>query len=226
MSRIRKEKSIIGKVDSMSQRLVVMLVFPIFVSLVLMLVYAGRYHNAIKRMETIANLKTVVSEEIPESVWAIVSGRETVVESKVYASIHGVHDTIGEIMERADDEDRLSLVVADRTMQTLENYVNQIRDNIEEGRPVVENEEVMNEIRDVASLVDSMLNDYIALEIDSSAQRSANMRLLIIITAGAEGFVVILAWILRTRVMKSTTALPPLRRGTENHRFRHGAYRG
>ena len=188
----------------MSQKLVFMLVFPIFVSLVLMLVYAGRYHNAIKRMETIANLKTVVSEEIPESVWAIVSGRETVVESKVYASIHGVHDTIGEIMERADDEDRLSLVVADRTMQTLENYVNQIRDNIEEGRPVVENEEVLNEIRDVASLVDSMLNEYIAKEIESTARRSDILRNLIIITAVLEGFIVVMAWMLRNRSMRKT----------------------
>ncbi len=204
MARIRKEKSIIGKVDRMSQKLVFMLVFPIFVSLVLMLVYAGRYHNAIKRMETIANLKTVVSKEIPESVWAIVSGRETVVESKVYSSIHEVYDTIGEIMERADDEDRLSLVVAERTMQTLENYVNRIRDNIEEGRPVVENEEVLNEIRDVASLVDSMLNEYIAEEIESTARRSDILRDLIIITAVLEGFIVVLAWMLRTRSMRNT----------------------
>jgi len=206
MAKIRKEKSIIGKIDNMSQKLVVMLVIPVFASLVLMLVYAGRYHNAIKRMETIASLKTVVSEEIPESVWAIVSGRETVTGSKVYAAIHGVHDTIQEIMERADDEDRLSLVVADRTMQTLENYVNQIRDNIEKEIPVVENEAILNEIRDVANLVDSMLNEYIAKEIDSTADRSATLRILILITAIAEGIVVILAWFVRNRSMKRTAA--------------------
>ena len=206
MAKIRKEKSIIGKIDSMSQRLVIMLVFPIFVSLVLMLVYAGRYHNAIKRMETIASLKTVVSEDIPGNVWDIVSGRETVAESKVYATIHEVHETISEIMEEADDEDRLSLVVADRTMQTLENYVNQIRDNIDAGRPVVDNEEILNEVRDVANLVDSMLNEYIAREIDSTARRSSILRLMILITAILEGIVVILAWFLRNKSMKNTAA--------------------
>ncbi len=206
MAKIRKEKSIIGKIDSMSQRLVIMLVFPIFVSLVLMLVYAGRYHNAIKRMETIASLKTVVSEDIPGNVWDIVSGRETVAESKVYATIHEVHETISEIMEGADDEDRLSLVVADRTMQTLENYVNQIRDNIDAGRPVVDNEEILNEVRDVANLVDSMLNEYIAREIDSTARRSSILRLMILITAILEGIVVILAWFLRNKSMKNTAA--------------------
>ena len=206
MAKIRKEKSIIGKIDSMSQRLVIMLVFPIFVSLVLMLVYAGRYHNAIKRMETIASLKTVVSEDIPGNVWDVVSGRETVAESKVYATIHEVHETISEIMEGADDEDRLSLVVADRTMQTLENYVNQIRDNIDAGRPVVDNEEILNEVRDVANLVDSMLNEYIAREIDSTARRSSILRLMILITAILEGIVVILAWFLRNKSMKNTAA--------------------
>ena len=190
----------------MSQRMVILLVFPIFVSLVLMLLYAGRYHNAIKRMDTIANLKTVVYETIPESVWNIVSGRETVAESRVYATMHEVHETLQKIMEDADDEDRLSLVVADRTMQTLENYVDQIRDNIDAERSVVENEEILNEIRNVASLVDSMLNEYIAREIESTARRSASLRLFILVTAIAEGIVVILAWFLRNRSMKNTAA--------------------
>ncbi len=204
MARIGKEKSIIGKIDSMSMRLVILLVLPVFVSLVLMLLYSGRYHNAIRRMETIVSLKVVVSQDIPESVWDIVSGRETIPESKIYVTINEVHETLQDIMAGADDEDRLSLVVADRTMRTLENYVNRIRDNIEEGRSVVENEEVLNEIRDVANLVDSMLNEYIAKEIESTAARSATLRRLILITAIAEGVLVILAWILRNRSMKRT----------------------
>ena len=207
MLKIRKEKSIIGKIDTMSQKLVILLVIPVILSLVLMLLYAGRYHSAIKRMETIANLKHVVSSDIPESVWGIVSGRETVAGSKVHSAIHEVHDTLQEIMDRVDEEEeRLALVVADRTMQTLENYVNQIRDNIEEGRSVVENEEVLNEIRGVAALVDSMLNDYIAKEIETTADRSATLQLLILVTAVIEGIVVILAWVLRTRSMRQTAA--------------------
>ena len=207
MLKIRKEKSIIGKIDTMSQKLVILLVIPVILSLVLMLLYAGRYHSAIKRMETIANLKHVVSSDIPESVWGIVSGRETVAGSKVHSNIHEVHDTLQEIMDRVDEEEeRLALVVADRTMQTLENYVNRIRDNIEEGRSVVENEEVLNEIRGVAALVDSMLNDYIAKEIETTADRSTTLQLLILVTAVIEGIVIILAWVLRTRSMRQTAA--------------------
>ena len=206
MAKIRKEKSIIGKIDDMSRNLVIILVIPIIISLILMIVYAVRYHFAIARMETIASLKTVVTEDIPEDVWDIVSGRDTISGTRVYATIHGVYDTISEVTENTDEANRLSLVVANRTMHTLENYVDKIRDNLEAKQPVVENEEVLAEIRGVAELVGSMLNEYIVQEIESTANMSKVLRLLIVITALAEAAIVFFAWFLRNRSMKATTA--------------------
>ncbi len=204
MAKVRTEKSIIGKIDGMSRKLVLMLVIPIFISLVLMLGYAIRYHSSIARMETIASLKTEVAEGIPGSVWDVVSGRDTIVGSRVYQRIHSVYDTIDDVTGKTDEENRLSLIVAYRTMQTLENYVDQIRDNIEEQIPVVQNEAVLSEIRDVAKLVDSMLNEYIAQEIASTARMSISLRAMIIITAIAEAVVVIVALIMQKRSMNET----------------------
>ena len=206
MSKIRKEKSIIGKIDVMSRNLMIILVIPIFISLLLMLVYEERYHSAIARMETIASLKTVVAEEIPGSVWDIVSGRDTIQESKVYVRINSVYDTINDVMEKTDENNRLSLVVAGRTMQTLQKYVDQIRDNIKSREPVVENEEVLAEIRDVAALIDSMLNEYIAQEIASTANMSLILRPLVLITAFIEVGIVLFAWFLINRSMRDTIA--------------------
>lgn len=206
MSKIRKEKSIIGKIDVISRNLMIILVIPIFISLLLMLVYEERYHSAIARMETIASLKTVVAEEIPGSVWDIVSGRDTIQESKVYARINSVYDTINDVMEKTDENNRLSLVVAGRTMQTLEKYMDQIRDNLKTRQPVVENEEVLAEIRDVASLIDSMLNEYIAQEIASTANMSLVLRPLVLVTAFIEVGIVLLAWFLINRSMRDTIA--------------------
>ena len=123
MERANKEKSILGRINDLSHRLVLMLVFPIIISLVLMLFYAYKYHSSIKRMETIANLKTVVAEDIPGAAWNIVSGRESFAESKIYVMIKDVDDTIERISEQTSEENRLSLMVAGRTMETLENYV-------------------------------------------------------------------------------------------------------
>ena len=202
--RIRKEKSILGRINDLSHKLVLMLVFPIIISLVLMLFYAWKYHSAIARMETIADLKTAVAEDIPGAAWNVVSGRETFPESNIYNKIHDVDYTIETITEQTGSENRLSLIVASRTMQTLENYVNRIRDNIDNEIPVVQNEEVLAEIRGVASLVDSMLNDYIAQEIQSSAQMSLSLRIVSILTAVAEVIIVVIALLLRNSTVKAT----------------------
>ena len=162
MKRTGKEKSILGRINDLSHRMVLMLVFPIIISLLLMLFYAWEYHSSILRMETIAGLKTVVAEDIPGAAWNIISGRESFAESKIYVMMHDVEDTMERISEETSEENRLSLVVAGRTMETLENYVDIIRDNIDSNVPVVENEAVLVEVRDVAALVDSMLNEYIA----------------------------------------------------------------
>ena len=204
MSRGMKEKSILGQISNMSHRLVFVLVIPIIISLLLMLFYAAKYHNAIDRMETVANLKTDVTEKIPESAWNIVSGRETFAGSRIYPSIHRVNEIIDSITEQTGEENRLTLIVARRTMQTLENYIDRIRDNVEAGVPVVESEAVIEEVRGVATLVDSMLNEYIAKEIDSTARMSVSLRIWVLVTAVIEVIIVILALLIRDRSVKAT----------------------
>ena len=183
MSKVGKEKSILGQISNLSHRLVLLLVAPIIISLVLMLYYASRYHNAIDRMETAAKLQTVVKEEIPESAWSIVSGRQTIPESGIYAKIRNVNDTIDSISASASEENSLSLIVARRTMQTLGNYVDRIRDNVEAKVPVVENEAIIEEVRGVASLVGSMLDEYISMEINSTAKLSLSLRIGVLLSA-------------------------------------------
>ena len=204
MKSTGKEKSILGRINDLSHRIVLMLVFPIIISLLLMLFYAYKYHSSIQRMETIAGLKTVVAEDIPGAAWNIISGRETFAESKIYIMMNDVENTVERISEETSEENRLSLMVAGRTMETLENYVDIIRDNIDAQVPVVENEAVLVEVRDVAALVDSMLNEYIAKEIESSAKMSVSLMLVIIITAVAEVIIVIAAIWFRNRSMKRT----------------------
>ncbi|MBO4323856.1 MAG: sensor histidine kinase [Lachnospiraceae bacterium] len=204
MGKVSKEKSILGQIADLSHRLVFMLVIPIIISLVLMLFYAGKYHNSIDRMETVASLKTVVTEEIPESAWNIVSGRDTFAESNIYTTIRKVNDTIDTITEQTDEESRLSLIVARRTMQTLENYVDRIKENIETDIPVVENEAVVEEVRGVASLVDSMLTEYIAKEINSAARMSLSLRIWVLLTAVVELLIVIVALLVRNKSVKAT----------------------
>ena len=205
MGKIKKEKSILGQISNLSHKLVMMLVVPIIISLVLMLFYAGKYHSSIKRMETIANLKTVVAEDIPGDAWEIVSGRENFSTSSIYKNIAEVNETIDRIAESAGSENRLSLTVARRTMATLRSYVDRVRDNVQNEVPVVQNEAVLVEIRDVSALVDSMLNDYIEKEIEYSAKMSFSLLIAVILTAVAEALIVLIALLVRNSTVKATS---------------------
>ena len=204
MNKIKREKSILGRIDDMSYKLVIILVIPIIISIVFMLVYAAKYHSSIARMETINSLKTVVTEDIPGCAWDIVSGRETISRSDIYIKIGEVNETINSISEKTGAENRLSLIVASRTMTTLQNYVDKLRDNINDEVPVVENEKVLLEIRKVSALVDSMLNDYVAQEITSTAKMSESLMIGVIITAVLEIVIIILALYIRKRTVKAT----------------------
>ena len=207
MERIKKERSILGAIHDLSHILTFMLVIPIISSLFCMLFYAWKYDSAIQRIGRITNLKTVVVDEIPERAWYIVSGKETFPKSTINKKIMEVDKTIGEVAARTEEENRLSLIVAERTMETLRNYVDKLRDNIASEVPVVENEKVLAEIRDVAALVNSMLNEYITLEITSTTQMSKRLGVITLITAALEVFVVIIAMLVREKSMKSTAAL-------------------
>ena len=202
--KVKKEKSILGQISDLSHKLVFMLVIPIIISIILMLFYAFKYHNSIVRMETITSLKTKVTEDIPGTAWNIVSGRQTFENSGIYVTIHDVEATIEDITDRTGQENRLSLIVAGRTMQTLENYVDHIRDNINASVPVVESEAELSEVREVAKLVDSMLNEYIAQEINSTARMSISLRWGVLATAIAELLIVIIALLVRNRSVTAT----------------------
>ena len=204
MSAKRHERSIVGRINLMSRLLLALLVTPLIVSLALMLTFSGRYHQSIERMETIASLKPVVAEAIPEDVWRLVSGRDSLEDTPIYDDIGLAEETIGRIREETGEDHRLQLTVASRTMDTLLHYTNQIVSNIRQSVPVVESEAVLEEIRDVAALVESMLNNYITEQIDVTAAMSDTLNRIVMLAAGAEVLLVAVCLFLSDRSRKRT----------------------
>ncbi len=203
MARRKWNQSIVSRIKSMSWRMVLLLIVPVAVSLTMMLVFSARYSLSMKRMGDIAALKPLISEEIPGAVWRVVSGRETMEESQTYPLIDQVNGTMEHISRATGESDRLELVIARRTMDTLIQYVNQIRDNLLIGEKVTANEKILSEVRDVAELVVSMLNDYITAEINSAAAMSTYLNEVVLWTAVAEVVLVLLILLLANRTAQS-----------------------
>ena len=200
----KKYRSIVGRINSMIWNIIFLLGIPVVVSLILMLYAENQYSAVIERMGTIADLKPLIEEQIPETVWNAVSGRESLEDNGIDQMLDEVDQTIEQVSLKTGSEDRLSLIVAGRTMDTLRQYVEQIRGNIQNGTPVVENERILAEIRDVAVLVVSMLNDYITKEIRSTAEMSRYTRRIVLFAAVAELVLLAFAMFLSRRFAGST----------------------
>ena len=158
-------------------------------------------------MEEVAALKPVVSTDIPEMVWVPVSGRATFETCGGYEAIDGVNQALDAMTAKAGRGARLELTVARRTMETLAQYVRQIEENLQSNEPVVESERVLEEVRDVASLVDSMLEDYISAEISLSAQSNRRMTRVVLFSAALEALILLGALALSARMGRRMAGL-------------------
>ena len=201
---INANRSIVGRINTMTWVLVLLLGLPVIAAMIMNLVTAEQYSRGIERMSAIAGLKPVVETEIPEAVWNIVSGRSSIEDSGVEERIAQVVSTMDQTINRRREEQQLELVVARRTMDTLNQYVQEIRQNLAAEKPVVENEAVLAEIRDVADLVVSMLNDYITEEIGASAKMVRRITGIAFAGAGMELALLLLAFIFTVRFRTNT----------------------
>ncbi len=199
-----RNHSIVGRINSMTYTLMILLGIPVIASLVMTALIARQYAQSNTRMSVITGLKPVIETEIPEAVWTVVSGRASMEESGVEERIREVNQTIDRITAGTAEERKLELIVAGRTMDTLSQYVQRIRENLDAGRPVVENEAVLSEIRGVAALVGSMLNNYITHSIDAEERKVAVITRLAWAGGTAEAVILLLAFLLTARFRKKT----------------------
>ncbi|MDD3412131.1 MAG: sensor histidine kinase [Eubacteriales bacterium] len=196
----QKNRSIAGQVKQSTRLLTFVLLIPALISLVLMLVYAEVFSDAVTRMDRVAALQPLVNTQLPEQVWSAVAGRSSFEYCGARENLALINDTLDDLIEKSSEEGKLELIVARRTMDTLGDYVNQVGANIAGSRPVTESEKTLEEVRSVAKLVDEMLQDYIATEITLSSQTNVLMLRIVWLSAGIEGLLLILAVWISTRM--------------------------
>ncbi len=199
-----EDQSIVGRIHRMTYVLMVLLGIPVIAAMVMTMLVAAQYASNNASMARIAELKPVIETEIPEAVWTVVSGRSDMEASGVWNSIHRANLRIEEDAARMDEGRKLELVVARRTMDTLGQYVEQIQDNLALGAPVVENEAILSEIRDVAALVVSMLNEYITDSIRAGSKMVSTITRMAYFGAGIEILLLLLALGMTARFRKRT----------------------
>ncbi len=190
--------SLAGQIRQSVQSIAVLLTFPAVISLVLMLGFFIGYQGMISRMDSVARLKEPVSTQVAEQLFSVTAGRVLFSESQVPEIIAKVNSVLDRLLEDTSGTGHLQLTVARRTMGTMEQYVQQIAEGMRNGAPILEMEEIVDEVRSVSALVDDMLDAFITTEIANAAETGARLRALLIGSSIAEILLLMLA-LSRTR---------------------------
>ena len=183
-----------------ARALTLILLLPAVAALSLMLVYAGVYSSAGERMADAARLMPMVTEEIPERIWAAVSGRASYGDSGADEEISAVEKELDRMIGEAGT---LELTVARRTMDTLSGYAGEIRENMRAGGPVTDSEALLDEVRSVAALVGDMLGNCITSEAETLGERSRALSRIVFLAAALEIAVMLFALFLSQRMRKN-----------------------
>ena len=196
--RRNRMTSITSQVRRSVSSIAILLAVPALIGLVVMLIYSSRTQAMNRRMDAAAGMKPVLENTIPENLFSVAAGRSLFRDSGVEQLIAETNEKLDMLLTETEGSGQMQLSIARRTMDTLEQYVLQVRDGMEEGMPISRIEGMVDEVRNVGRLVTDMLDAFIMEEISSSTEAGRRLRTIVAVAAAAEVLLLFFA-MLRTR---------------------------
>jgi hypothetical protein len=122
-----------------------------------MLNYSRQYDAIINNITTANGISGTIKPDIDNEMWKIVAGKIQFSEGKQYEIINSVNSKVKWMMDNTDSHKaKVKLDVILRTMQTLTQYVDVMGNQIQKNSTATENESVLEHIRFVTGVVDSV----------------------------------------------------------------------
>ncbi len=178
ISMEKKSKSLKKSLRFSLVVIILLMVIPTMYSIVMFRFYTVRYDRIIMNVSSANSLSKVAKEELEGEIWDVVSGLKSFNEGRQYQLLRQVRVGIADMREGTSEENLEILEVASRTEKTLERYVELLGSQIVKQDPVSKNEEVMEQIRGVSSVLNDVFQSYIVAEIESAESANRNIRLL------------------------------------------------
>lgn len=154
--------------------ILVIMLLPAMVSLLILESYGQQYHAVISRVGHASRLRPLISTTLPDELFMVVAGKETAQESSASDDVARFENELASLLRA--NPDQTELLVVNRTLDTLRDYMGRLMDMAQKEAPVAEQEKMLDEIRSVASLMGEMLDQYVMLEIETADTASARLQ--------------------------------------------------
>lgn len=159
---------------------IIMTVVVLAVLLVSILYYNSvvlQYQTLNENISRAMTLSTSVKSEIDTAAYNLVAGRTTPLDSNYPQLFSETRLALRRLeLHSSFEQDRYLLQVAQRTLDTIEGYFQQLVTNIRTQAPVRESEVVLENIQQVTELLDEVLIEFTRLEVGLAAMRDANLQ--------------------------------------------------
>ena len=198
--------SIINTIKTSHVVIILLLLIPLLIIISISLLNTISYDRLITNVENTSRLNQIIRTEITNELWDIVAGNKSFDEGRQYQIINGIRRQIMDI-NAGEIQNRQLLEVADRALNTLTGYVDRLGLQMRQRRPVIENERMLDEIRGITALVSDVLQDFIVLEIESTAIQSAQIKTRAIIIVVAECAIIIITLLFSVFVQTSVSQI-------------------
>ena len=173
------------------------------VSMLQVLNYSRQYDAIITNITTANSISGSIKPDIDNEMWKIVSGKVKFSDGKQYEILDNVNTKVRWMMDNTDSQRakvKLDLIL--RTLQSLEEYVNQMGDKIAHNSTAAENEAILENIRFATSVMEEVVQNYVLYEVNRTENQYQVMResyvrwqiFSIILIFSAVGFSVVAAW--------------------------------
>jgi two-component system, sensor histidine kinase YesM len=173
------------------------------ISLLQVLSYSRQYDAIITNITTANSISGSVKLDIDNEIWKIVAGKVEFSEGKQYQIIENVSEKVSGMMANTDSKRaRNKLILIQRTLRSLTEYINQMGSKIAKNSTAAENEAILEKIRFASSVMEEVVGDYVLYEVQSMEGQYQLMRagfvrwqiFSIILIFSAVTFSVIAAW--------------------------------
>jgi two-component system sensor histidine kinase YesM len=173
------------------------------VSMLQVLSYSRQYDAIITNITTANSISGSIKPDIDNEMWKIVAGKVKFSEGKQYEILGNVNTKVRWMMDNTDSQRaRVKLDLILRTLQSLEENVDQMGDKIAHNSTAAENEAVLENIRFATSVMEEVVQNYVLYEVNRTESQYQVMResyvrwqiFTIILIFSAVGFSVVAAW--------------------------------
>ncbi|MCR5623060.1 MAG: sensor histidine kinase [Treponema sp.] len=172
----KRSKSLKKSLSSAIVIIILLMLIPTLYSIAVFRFYTVRYDRIIMNVSSANSLRKIAKEELEGEIWEVVSGLKSFNDGRQYLLLREVRIGIAGMMDETSEASLEILEVASRTEKTLEKYVVLLGEQIVNHEPVSKNEEVMEQIRGVASVLNDVLQEYIVTEIESAESANIGIR--------------------------------------------------